>query len=160
MSSLSIALAVAAFLLGASLELIRSARPWRRRHDPALSAIAPLWRHHGRDIHRRQHAQLRAMALLKDWLSPAQRQQYEREHHFDVIGSISGRRYRIHHGTQFNVEELDTDGCGVAALCFAPEGPLAVGDVMLAQKIALETNELAAIGVANRIGPPPDWRAC
>jgi len=100
------------------------------------------------------------MALLKDWLSPTQREQYERELHFDVIGSTSGRRYRIHHGTQFNIEELDADGCGVAALCFAPEGPLAAGDVMLAQKIALETDEVTAVGIANRIGPPPDWRTC
>jgi hypothetical protein len=34
--------------------------------------------------------------------------------------------------------------------CFAPEGRLAVGDVLLAQKIALETMEIKALEIANR----------
>jgi len=34
-------------------------------------------------------------------------------------------------------------------LCFAPVGPLVRGDVMLAQKIALETNDHSALAVAN-----------
>ena len=34
--------------------------------------------------------------------------------------------------------------------CFVPEGTLPIGDVMLAQKIALETDERAALAVANR----------
>jgi hypothetical protein len=37
--------------------------------------------------------------------------------------------------------------------CFGPEGELPIGDVMLAQKIALENNEQAALGVANRGNP-------
>jgi hypothetical protein len=37
----------------------------------------------------------------------------------------------------------------VAVWCFGPQGYLPVGDVMLAQKIALETNEKAALQVAN-----------
>jgi hypothetical protein len=39
--------------------------------------------------------------------------------------------------------------------CFIPKGDLVPGDVMLAQKIALETNELAALAVANRFTPRP-----
>jgi hypothetical protein len=97
----------------------------------------------------RQRAEARGMALLQDWLSPAQAVQFVREQHFDVIGSASGKRYRIYVGTQFNVESLDDKGNAMWALCFAPEGPLAIGDVMLAQKIALETDELKAIAVAN-----------
>jgi hypothetical protein len=38
--------------------------------------------------------------------------------------------------------------------CFVPEGGLVAGDVMLAQKIALETNERAALAVANRFAVP------
>ena len=38
-------------------------------------------------------------------------------------------------------------------LCFAPDGYLVPGDVMLAQKIALETDELATLAVANRLAP-------
>ena len=34
--------------------------------------------------------------------------------------------------------------------CFGPQGNLAVGDVMLAQKIALETIEVEALAKANR----------
>jgi hypothetical protein len=34
--------------------------------------------------------------------------------------------------------------------CFVPSGHLVAGDVMLAQKIALETNERAALVVANK----------
>jgi hypothetical protein len=37
--------------------------------------------------------------------------------------------------------------------CFIPMGHLVPGDVMLAQKIALETEELAALEVANRFPP-------
>jgi hypothetical protein len=36
-------------------------------------------------------------------------------------------------------------------LCFAPVGPLVKGDVMLAQKIALETDEQSALAAANRV---------
>lgn len=38
----------------------------------------------------------------------------------------------------------------IAVWCFGPEGYLPVGDVMLAEKIALETDEHAALAVANR----------
>jgi hypothetical protein len=34
--------------------------------------------------------------------------------------------------------------------CFVPKGSLVTGDVMLAQKIALETFECRALAVANR----------
>ena len=44
---------------------------------------------------------------------------------------------------------------------FMPLGQLVAGDVMLAQKIALETNESAALAVANRFLPrgelPGSW---
>jgi hypothetical protein len=96
------------------------------------------------------HAEQKAVRLLKEWLSPAQLAQYEREGHFEVTGSHSGRRYNIRQGRQANIVELDEHGERVASWCFAPEGTLAIGDIMLAQKIALETNESAALIVANR----------
>jgi hypothetical protein len=52
-----------------------------------------------------------------------------------------------------NVEELDKLGNPIVRYCFIPKGDLVPGDVMLAQKIALETNELAALAVANRLTP-------
>ena len=39
--------------------------------------------------------------------------------------------------------------------CFVPKGNLVPGDVMLAQKIALETDELAALELANKFPPGP-----
>jgi len=92
----------------------------------------------------------RALTLLEEWLSPEQRACYERFRYFDVIGSDTGTRYRVHHGTQTNIEELSHTGQRVCRWCFVPEGNLAAGDVMLAQKIALETNERGALSVAYR----------
>jgi hypothetical protein len=91
---------------------------------------------------------VRGVALLKNWLSPAQLQSHERFGYFDVIGSDSGTIYRIHHGKQANVEELDGFGQTVGAWCLVPVGDLVAGDVMLAQKIALENDERAAMSVA------------
>jgi hypothetical protein len=70
--------------------------------------------------------------------------------HFYVVGSDTGARYRIRNGTAMNVEELDSSGKTIAQLCFAPQGQLVVGDVLLAQKIALETMERKAGHVARR----------
>jgi hypothetical protein len=49
-----------------------------------------------------------------------------------------------------NVEELDSSGNIIVQWCFAPEGPIVVGDVLLAQKVALETMEREALAAANR----------
>jgi hypothetical protein len=95
-------------------------------------------------------SQTRAVQLLKQNLLPAQREQYERRNHFDVTGGDTGRRYRIRHGVQMNVEHLDHTGRPIRLLCFMPEGRLAVGDVMLAQKIALELFETEAVRIANK----------
>jgi hypothetical protein len=103
-----------------------------------------------RATRRRSEAEQRASALLMRWLSPTQRAQYESTGHFYVTGSHSGRRYRIRSKRQMNVDELDEDGRRVAVLCFGPETYVPFGDVMLAQKIALENDELAALAVANR----------
>jgi hypothetical protein len=48
-----------------------------------------------------------------------------------------------------NVHELDGAGRPRVGWCFAPKGSLAAGDVMLAQKIALETDERGALALAN-----------
>jgi len=74
---------------------------------------------------------------------------------FEVRGCHTARRYRIHHGACQNVELLDHFGRPEERLCFIPETDLVPGDVMLAQKIALEADELTALGVANRLMPPP-----
>jgi hypothetical protein len=95
----------------------------------------------------------RALRLLRSWLSSAQREQFEARHHFDVIGCDTGKRYRIHWGRTSNVYEIDEAGEPKRGWCFAPIGNLSEGDVMLAQKIALETSEHKALALANRFLP-------
>jgi hypothetical protein len=87
----------------------------------------------------------RAIQLLKENLTMAQREQYESRGFFEVTGGVTGRRYRIHRGLQMNVEELNAAGRRVGLLCFMPEGRLPICDNMLAQKIALELFELEAL---------------
>jgi hypothetical protein len=93
-------------------------------------------------------AEQKALILLRSWLSPEQAQQYDSQMHFDVIGSDTGRRYRIRRGRIMNVDQLDSAENKVCAWCFGP-GDLAEGDCMLAQKIALETFESEALAIAN-----------
>jgi hypothetical protein len=99
----------------------------------------------------RSESEARALKLLKGWLSPAQLSAYEDRRYFEVVGCDSGTAYRIHHGTQANIEQLDAHGQPVCRWCFVPQGGLVAGDVMLAQKIALETYESSALRVANRL---------
>ena len=92
----------------------------------------------------------RGVNLLREWLSPEQRAQFDAKRYFDVIGCDSGKRYRIHYGETTNVHEIGDDDLPSVGWCFMPEGSLAAGDVMLAQKIALENYEYGALAVANR----------
>ena len=95
----------------------------------------------------------RARRLLHSWLSPDQRKQFVACGCFDVVGSDSGKRYRICEGLAFNVQELDNLGSVVRVWCFTVEN-VATSDVYLAQKIALETFENEALAVANRRSAP------
>jgi hypothetical protein len=97
----------------------------------------------------------RARRLLRDWLSPEQRAQFDANNYFEVTGSHTGRRYRVHYGTMSNVVEVDADGQPAIGWCFVPERALAPGDVMLAQKIALETDEAGVLALAHRFSPKP-----
>jgi len=104
-------------------------------------------------IARKKAAQERGMKLLKESLSPVQRKQSETLGYFEVTGGETGTRYRIRPGHQMNVEKLDKNGRSVLLLCFMPKGQLVIGDVMLAQKIALELYESDALRIANKISP-------
>jgi hypothetical protein len=86
---------------------------------------------------RRRQARLRAEALLWAWLSPAQRRQYRARRWFEVTAA-SGRRYRILRG---GVVRLHPRGSGY---CIEATSPVPVADEMLANKLLLETNDVAA----------------
>lgn len=117
-------------------------------HSPAWLSSREL---HGTWITDEQidAANKKALALLHEWLTPEQAVQYKEHQHFEVMGSDTGKRYRICHGSQMNVYELGNNGKPVRGHCFTPEGGLAAGDAMLAQKVALETFELEALAKAN-----------
>lgn len=93
----------------------------------------------------------RSLDLMRDWLTPQQRDEYDAHGCFHVSGCHTGKTYRIHAATVSNVHEL-AEGKPVFSLCFQPDSNASffAGDVMLAQKLALETNERAALRIANR----------
>jgi hypothetical protein len=94
----------------------------------------------------------RGLILLREWLSPKQLAQYDAHRYFEVIGCHTGKRYRIYHGIGANVVELDGTPSRIG-WCFVPVDPLVAGDVMLAQKIALEADERGALASANNFTP-------
>ena len=95
----------------------------------------------------------RGLKLLREWLSQEQLAKYDTHKYFEVIGCHTGKRYRIYHGNGANIIELNEAGLPRTGWCFVPNEHLVAGDVMLAQKIALETNERGALAVANRFTP-------
>jgi hypothetical protein len=115
----------------------------------ALVLLAALLPRYPRRPRSRTEADARALALLRSWLTPDQDKQWTARGEFEVIGSDTGTRYRITYRAVMNVHRLDPAGRTVTQWCFAPEGSLAYGDVLLAQKIALETMERAALAIAN-----------
>jgi hypothetical protein len=103
----------------------------------------------------RSGCEMRGIKLLREWLSPQQLVQFNEYRYFDVTGCHSGRRYRIRYGLASNIWVLDQHKRPVTGLCFVPDGKLVPGDVMLAQKIGLEADELAALAVARSFRA--DW---
>ena len=95
-------------------------------------------------------AREKGMRLLFLRLTPLQRRQLSKKGYFEVIGGDSGHCYRIWRGRIMNVDQLDRRGRRVCSWCFYPKGRVVTGDVMLAQKLALELDEKAALRIAGR----------
>ena len=93
------------------------------------------------------------MLLLLEHLTAAQRDQFAQRRFFDVTGGITGTRYRIRNTRPMNVEVI-RDGHCVNRLCFEPEGHLVQGDMLLAQKLALELFEIETLARANHVPGP------
>ena len=106
------------------------------------------------------------MRLLREHLNAPQRQDWDAHGYFYVIGGKTGCRYRIRRGHVLNVEQLGPKGERVARLCFLPKGDLPAGDVLLAQKLALELFETEVLRVAvvcrltRECGPWSSDRTC
>lgn len=120
-----------------------------RRDQGRRRAVRTLFGQHR--AHRTPEG--RSQRLLGAWLTPAQRQQLASLGYFEVVGSHSARRYRIYSGCAMNVCELDEHGRVRRGLCFLPLGELPAGDVMLAQKLALELCEDRVMLVAREFVP-------
>jgi hypothetical protein len=101
----------------------------------------------------RRLAEQRAYELLRSHLNCTQRAQFDAFGRFEVIGSDTGRRYVVRNLTAINIDEFDTDGVCTTKWCFVPSGELAQGDVLLAQKLALECFESEALLQAKAYRP-------
>lgn len=67
-----------------------------------------------------------------------------------VASSATGKHYRSLYGRAANIQELGAVGRPQVGWCVLPRSELVAGDVMLAQKIALETDEASTMAIANR----------
>jgi len=109
------------------------------------------WRNRRRELDReRDAANERAKELLFRFLTDEQRESYERDRRFDLIGS-EGTPFRIRRDTMANIEVLDLSGEITGALCAHPaEGEwLPEADKHLGQLLALQTDERRIMRLAN-----------
>ena len=86
-----------------------------------------------------QAAEAKARVLLERALTPQQRRDLYARRYFYV----KGRRftYRIREGHSGNVDALDSSGRVISRYCAHPLGRVPVYDMMLAQKLWIETDE-------------------
>ena len=98
------------------------------------------------------NASQKSLRLLKEWLSEEQLAEFNESETFHVIGGDTGTKYKLHPYMSFGVYQFNQDNL-VCRWCFSPAGVGAIGDIMLAQKIALERYELEALKAAN-VAPP------
>jgi hypothetical protein len=119
------------------MDIVRRARLMRKRYrDAGYTAC-----------------EVRGIKLLREWLSPQQLVQFNKHRYFEVTGCHTGRKYRIRYGRASNIWELDPYGQPKTGWCVVPSEQLVPGDVMLAQKIGLETDERTALAVARSFRP-------
>jgi hypothetical protein len=97
-------------------------------------------------------AEAKSLELLKSWLSPQQRKDYEQHNYFAVQGSDTGTHYRLVRERSYNILELDAAGAPTGQkFCVVPAQSVAMGDQLLAQKIWLETDEKRTLKIANKL---------
>ena len=99
-----------------------------------------------------------ARQLLHENISAVQRVQLRKLGYFEVIGGTTGKTYRIRSYNSMNVDEMSKSGKRTRIMCFNPCGLVGLGDIMLAQKLALELFESEALAVANvaSVNPWPE----
>jgi hypothetical protein len=96
----------------------------------------------------RRAAEIKADALLHSCLSAEQKEELTKKNHFHLY--VGKNKYRIERGISGNVKLInENDDRPKHQYCIHPVD-VPVGDVMLAQKLLLETNEEEFLRVANR----------
>lgn len=96
----------------------------------------------------RDAAEARARALLLSCLTPEQRASFERCRAFRVVSNL-GNIFEIAHARTHGIHKLDMQGNQVEQWCTTPNGRIPICDVMLAQKLYLETDEAGLRQTAN-----------
>lgn len=97
----------------------------------------------------------RARGLLESWLTPDQLAQLKELGYFEVVGSDTGKKYRINNAVNYNIDELEEIDGEVLRVtcryCVIPDISVPIWDRMLAQKMWLEKDEEATLAIANAI---------
>jgi len=86
-----------------------------------------------------QAAEAKARVLLERALTPEQRRDLCASRYFYVKGKKF--TYRIREGHSGNVDAIDSSWCVISRYCAHPLGRVPVYDMMLAQKLWIETDE-------------------
>jgi hypothetical protein len=103
-----------------------------------------------RETQAREQANDRAVELLLSFLSEEQRRTYDDHEWFEVVGSAGGR-YRLHASHHIgNIGWLDEQDRHGMLCCHPRDERLPIGDVLLAQMLALVTDEESFVRLANR----------
>lgn len=102
---------------------------------------------------KRAQAEVRANVLLRSLLDDQQWEDWKKKRLFLVRGSDGGW-YRIRHGIQGNIDQLNDQGQCFARLCIhpnmeTPDGRLPVTDAVIAQLLSVRTDEAEFRRVAN-----------
>lgn len=129
-------------------------RPFMENEPPVIipdgEAIKRMREYYEEDARKRREerasAEKRALELLVSALTPEQAACYQERSYFDL--KCGETVYRIRKGSVRNIEVIQK-GRTVKVLCAHPNGGLPVHDVVLAQKLALETDEQSFLRVAN-----------
>lgn len=127
----------------------------RRLDDDILWAFAlntmPVEQPRARGAAEREKALATAKATLMEHLSPVQLREFEMNTYFHVTGNETGKTYQINRASSSNVYELvgGPESQVRKRWCFVDSGhQIPVYDLMLMQKLCLETDESASIAVA------------
>ena len=96
----------------------------------------------------REAAQKRAEELLLANLGPEQVEQYRKEKRFVVKGG-DGASFELSPAWSGNVREVDQQGKAIRRFCIHPRETLPLADLMLAQKLMIETDPEAFRRIAN-----------